>query len=379
MPRTYSRRAALQMFATGIATTALAEACARAQRFVPAPERGGRALARVLVGPERLIRQVAGLRPFRRSGFNVSVDAIGEKPVIHNYGHGGGGVALSWGTAKLSTDYAVAMSHRDAAVIGCGAVGLATARLLQDRGFTVTIYARDLPPNTTSNIAGASWAPTLVLDADRSTPAFESQYVQAARYAWAHFQTLAGPTYGVSWRDNYLLSDGAATGFAAPSPERALLAGIRPPFVPLRAGEHPFGTLQVSHSLTMHIEPSVYLPAILGDFRTAGGHVVIRTFDNREDLRAVSQPLIVNCTGLGAGRLFNDPDVLPIKGQLTVLAPQSEVDYLTTGPGDIYMMPRRDGIVLGGTHERDVWSLDPDPVATIRILEAHRQLFARMM
>ena len=43
------------------------------------------------------------------------------------------------------------------AVLGCGAVGLATARVLQDRGFAVTIYARQLPPDTTSNVAGAMW------------------------------------------------------------------------------------------------------------------------------------------------------------------------------------------------------------------------------
>src|SRR6185295_4360376 len=156
-------------------------------------------------------------------GFNVSVESLGDKPVIHNYGHGGGGIALSWGTANLATQHALSLPHRDAAVIGCGAVGLATARLLQDHGFTVTIYARELSPDTTSNIAGASWAPTLVFDSDRSTPAFEDQFVRAGRFAWRYFQTLVGPTYGISWRDSYLLSDGPPTGLAAPNPERTLL------------------------------------------------------------------------------------------------------------------------------------------------------------
>jgi glycine/D-amino acid oxidase-like deaminating enzyme len=47
-----------------------------------------------------------------------------------------------------------------AAVLGCGGVGGATARLLQRRGWRVRIYARDLPPETTSNIAGAQWLPS---------------------------------------------------------------------------------------------------------------------------------------------------------------------------------------------------------------------------
>jgi hypothetical protein len=289
-----------------------------------------------------VIRQVVGLRPFRRSGFNVSVEQLGDKPIIHNYGHGGGGIALSWGTAHLALQHALVTLHRDAAVLGCGAVGLATARLLQDHGFSVTIYARDLPPNTTSNIAGASWAPFTVFDPDRRTPAFDDQFVRAARFAFRYFQNLVSSRYGVSWRETYVLSDGEASGFTAPSPERALVADIRVPFVSLTPGEHPFGTLQVSRSLTMHIEPSVYLQAVLTDYRVAGGRIVIRDFIERQGIRGPS--LIVNCTGLGAGALFGDRDVLRSRA-----AHRSRPTGWTVsgGPGDLYMMPRQDGIILG--------------------------------
>jgi glycine/D-amino acid oxidase-like deaminating enzyme len=130
--------------------------------------------------------------------------------------------------------------------------------------------------------------------------------------------------------------------------------------------------------LTMHIEPSIYLAALLTDVRLAGGRVVIRGFADRADLAALDEPLIVNCTGLGSAALFGDHDVIPIKGQLIVLAPQPEVDYITVGPGDLYMMPRQDGIVLGGTQERGEWSLEPNPVESARILRGHRDLFERM-
>ena len=151
---------------------------------------------------------------------------------------------------------------------------------------------------------------------------------------------------------------------------------LRPPSVLLTPDEHPFGGLRVRRVLTMHIEPAVYLQTVLADYRAAGGRVVVQEFMKPNDVRTLPQPLVVNCTGLGAGALFGDPEMLPIKGQLTVLAPQAEVDYLTIGPGDLYMMPRQDGIVLGGTHERDVWSLDPNPVETSRIMEGHQRLFA---
>src|SRR6476620_6654390 len=61
-------------------------------------------LPRVLVDESRVIRTVAGLRPYRRSGFVVRRDQLGDKAVVHNYGHGGGGITLSWGTARLAAD-----------------------------------------------------------------------------------------------------------------------------------------------------------------------------------------------------------------------------------------------------------------------------------
>lgn len=67
-----------------------------------------------------------------------------------------------------------------------------------------------------------------------------------------------------------------------------------------------------------------------------------------------------------------------MRGQLSFLLPQPEVDYMTAGPGDIYMFPRRDGILLGGTHDRGESSLEPDPAATQRILRENAALFAGM-
>src|ERR1700732_1826934 len=64
----------------------------------------GCALPPVRVSPEREIRTIAGLRPYRPSGFVVRAERIGDLLVIHNYGHGGGGVTLSWGTARLAVD-----------------------------------------------------------------------------------------------------------------------------------------------------------------------------------------------------------------------------------------------------------------------------------
>jgi glycine/D-amino acid oxidase-like deaminating enzyme len=77
-----------------------------------------------------VIRTVVGLRPYRPSGFVVRREAIQEKTIVHNYGHGGGGITLSWGTAHLAVEQALPTGAMRMAVLGSGAVGLATARLL---------------------------------------------------------------------------------------------------------------------------------------------------------------------------------------------------------------------------------------------------------
>jgi glycine/D-amino acid oxidase-like deaminating enzyme len=333
-------------------------------------------LAPVRVSADRVIREVAGLRPFRPSGFRLEVESLGDRTVVHDYGHGGGGISLSWGTAELAAELAIATPHRRAAVIGAGAVGLATGRLLQDRGFEVTIYAKSLPPDTTSNVAGAQWSPFTVVETDRVTPAFETQFVRASRLGYRRFQLMVGPRYGVSWRENYSLAERPSNRPLSweAARNRELL-----PVTRLAPGAHPFGSLLVSRFLSMHIEPSIYLAAVLTDFRIAGGRVVVREFADRESLSQLPELLVMNCTGLGSATLFGDRELRPIKGQLVVLAPQPEVDYITLGPGDLYMMPRQDGIVLGGTHQDGEWSLEPSPAERDRILAGHQALFATLI
>lgn len=365
-----SRRRILQ--ALGLA--ALSASCA--PRAIPAETRARRRFARVRVSPDRVIRTVVGLRPFRPSGFVVRAEKLGEKTIVHNYGHGGGGVTLSWGTAQLAVEEAAKTGEPRAAVLGAGAVGLATARLLQQRGVDVTLYAAALPPDTTSNIAGAQWMPVGVSDHARRTPAFMDQFVRAARLAHQRFQGMIGDRYGIRWLPNYMLSDRPFSPgglISAESPIRDLIPDLRD----LGRDEHPFPHAHVRRFDTMMIEPSIYLSAVLDDFRLAGGKVVVRAFEAVEAIVALPERTIVNCTGLGAKALFHDEELTPVKGQLTVLLPQAEIDYATL-PDDLYMFPRRDGILLGGTHERGVWSMEPDLAAKDRIVAAHAAVFEKM-
>jgi glycine/D-amino acid oxidase-like deaminating enzyme len=333
-----------------------------------------RRFARVRVSADRVIRTVVGLRPFRQSGFVVRAERLDSHTLIHNYGHGGGGMTMSWGTAHLAAELALATGQTHAAVLGCGGVGLATARLLQRHGFAVTIYAKDLPPNTTSNISGAQWAPAEVYDSDHRSDAFADQFVRAAHLSHREFQNMVGDDYGIRWIENYIVSD---RPFQRPQGAAQNIQDLYPDARDLGRVDHPFGHAYVRQFVTMLIEPPVYLNAVLRDFQLAGGTLVVRAFDEMHAVAALPEPIIVNCTGLGAKSLFGDDELTPIKGQLTVLLPQAEVDYITLRD-DLYMFPRRDGILLGGTHERGVWTLEPNAEAARHVLDGHARFFQEM-
>jgi D-amino-acid oxidase len=364
-------------------------ACATRQQ--PADRASGRPAPLVPVNAswDRIIRTTVGLRPHRDSGFVLKADKLDDRLLIHNYGHGGAGMSLSWGTGLMAAEIAAEHAERRAAVIGCGAVGLTSARQLQRRGFDVTIYAMAVPPNVTSNMSLAGFTPASgLIEADRRTPEWDAQYRRAADIAYRQLHLMTGPYYGVSWLDNYSLSPELPSPPSG-TPERPNLnAGFNAGREVLKPGEHPFPTRYAIRTPSMRIEPSIYLDALVRDFLLWGGHVVIRRFETPRDLVSLREPIIVNCTGLGARDLFGDQELLPLKGQLTVLVPQPEVNYHTQGglrneperPGSlgIHMMPRSDGIALGGTSQRGVWTLEPDEDERKRVVEGHIEVFTAM-
>jgi glycine/D-amino acid oxidase-like deaminating enzyme len=336
-----------------------------------------RHFAPVKVARDRIIREVVGLRPYRPDGFVVDAQRFNNKLLVHNYGHGGGGVTLSWGTASLAVDLVrdFLIAHKSQrptrfAVLGCGVSGLSTARLLQRRfqngPGTVTIYAKDLPPDTTSNIAGAWWSPTSVYE--NATSKFTEQFRQASRISNRAFQLLVGAEYGVRWIDSFeLMQNEAELGRELPGGN-----DLYPEFQIHRDPDNYFGFRFVRQYTTMLIEPSIYLSALLRDFYIAGGRVVVKEFRSREEIARLREPVIFNCTGLGSRALFDDEQLGPVRGQLEVLLPQPEIDYCYLRNG--YMFPRRDGIILGGTWDHDDWSLTPDPVQANGILQEHIEI-----
>jgi glycine/D-amino acid oxidase-like deaminating enzyme len=372
-----SRRSLLKLLGAGAVGAAL-PGCA------PAPVRSSgyrrpysrRPFAAPRVSMDSVIRTVVGLRPYPPGGFVVRRERMDAKTVVHNYGHGGGGISLSWGSSGLAVREIRDLQPGEAAVIGSGVMGLTSARLLQEAGWRVTIYTRDMWRHTTSNVAAGEWGPYAVYEPSEADPEFMGQYIQAARIAHHAFTNLAGPDYGIRWLESYSLNDRPGGDPYEGDP----IGDLFPYQGEFSPGQHPFPTRYAQYFVTMQIDPGVLLRRLTRDFQLAGGRFVIRTFTTVSEVLSLPEPVVFNCTGLGARDLFGDENLTAAKGQLVFFPPDPAVDYMTFGGGrgNLYMFPRSDVVLLGGTFKEGDFSRNPEADETERIVTEHQKLFAEM-
>ncbi len=275
------RRTLVRTGALG-ASALLLPGCVTTRRSPPSPTA---CLPPVKAEPGRVIRTVAGLRPYRDAGFVVRAEALGDKRLVHNYGHGGAGITLSWGSSRLAADLGLQGHNGPVAVIGAGALGLTTARLVQEAGFPVTVYAKALPPHTTSNFAGGQISPFGHYKDSAVTPEWRRQFMAAMEYSWRRFQIMVGDDYGIRWLPTYSEGD---------EPEPALVPGFPPINRVLAPDEHPFPVPSVYRYDTLYVETGRFLRHMLSDIQIAGGAVRIRDFATPADIAALPERLVFN-------------------------------------------------------------------------------------
>lgn len=309
---------------------------------------------------------VAGLRPFRHGCPRLEVEAVEGRVIGHNYGHGGSGITMCWGSANEMVDQLQPWLRPGArvAVLGSGIMGLCVSSLLLDAGQKVTVYARDFPPNTTSNVAGGLWSPTHVglgsggADAERQE--------RLLRRSWQSFKALDGERFGIEEVPLFTTDDPAHP--LDPMPE-----GLVDP--PLRLSRLPFTGLAPpgKAARTLLVETPRFLDTLFQEVRGRGARVEQRAFSSLGETLALEEKVLVNCLGLGAREVAPDPLVSPIKGQLVLLDPAPRPFMLDHAYG--YVISRRDVLILGGTFEEGID--DPDAVEEVcaEILRGHRRFF----
>ena len=249
----------------------------------------------------------------------------------------------------------------DVLVIGCGVSGLTTGLGLQQAGHHVTIWARDLPPNTTSNIAAAVWYPYKAYPVDRVTAWGAAAYQQFLALS-------ADPAAGVDVLE-------ATELLAEPADDPWWVAAVTG-FRHATSDELPAGYRDGYAFPAPIIDTSVYLDYLVARFQAGGGHIVQREIADLAEAFAIC-PTVVNCAGLGARALVGDRDLRPARGQIIRIKPNGfrRAVFDDAGPVDLaYIVPRRHDIVLGGTFEEGEERLNPDPGITEAILQRCRQI-----
>jgi glycine/D-amino acid oxidase-like deaminating enzyme len=333
-------------------------------------------LAPLRAAADRITQITVCTRPFRAQGPRLDVERIGTKIIVHNYGHGGSGWSLSWGSSSIAVQKAMAVGENDIAVIGCGALGLTSALLLQRAGARVTIYAKELPPNTRSSLASGLWTPdSRICFEDSATPEFKEMWAAMARKSFQTYQTLLGlPGNPVEFIDNYFVSDDAS------APRRAVANDARPKFAELQReliadlmprsedfspGTHPFGERRLRRNTMMMFNITAYARLLVSDFLANGGRIEIAEFHTPADFARLREKVLINATGYGARALFGDESLIPVRGQLARMIPQPDVNY-----GLFYQrvsfVPRRDGMVFQVVGDSDYYGFDDASTAPDR-------------
>nr|WP_296070955.1 FAD-dependent oxidoreductase [uncultured Actinoplanes sp.] len=235
----------------------------------------------------------------------------------------------------------------DVLVVGGGIIGLTAARRLQQRGARVTIWTAHDVRDTVSSIAAAVWYPSHTERDDRILRWASTTYDEFARQA-------AAGVPGVLLRRTRMVvrrPPAALPWWAAGAPGSVLTGGELHFTAPL-------------------VEMDTYLAGLRQEVAGAGATLVRRRAASLGEALDAA-PVVVNATGLAAGRLCDDPAVYPARGHI-VLADNPGLDVSVRDEdnpaGITYVHPRTHDVVLGGTFDAGNWSVDPDPAEAAAIV-----------
>lgn len=240
-------------------------------------------------------------------------------------------------------------------VLGCGVSGLTSGIALRRAGHRVTIWAKALPPDTTSNVAAAVWYPYKAYPIERVTA-----WGAKAYRAFRDLARVAGA--GVTLAEVLDVRDTPG--------DDPWWVGAVDDFRHARPDELPPGYVDGYVFAAPVMDMSVYLDYLMREFLSGDGQIVEREVARLDELPAV-YPVVVNCTGLGARELCGDTDLHPSRGQVARVRHNGFRRVLLddVGPNKVaYIVPRIHDIVLGGVDEEGNASTAVDPYQTEDIL-----------
>jgi D-amino-acid oxidase len=242
-------------------------------------------------------------------------------------------------------------------VVGAGVTGLSCAVRLLEEGHRVDVLARDLPLETTSAVAAALWYPYRAYPFEQVTAWSATTYAELARLA---DEEGTGVVLRHGTEVHRSPADDPWWSTAVPTLTR--VRTMPPPYVDAWTFEAPV------------IEMPVYLRWLLSRVESLGGTVT------RMALTALptGSDVVVDATGLGARLLAHDTSVTPVRGQVVYVDQVGLDHWWLDGSGPVYVVPRSNDVVVGGTDEEGEWSRTPDPAVARRILDRATELVPQL-
>ena len=235
------------------------------------------------------------------------------------------------------------MSRGHCLVVGAGVSGLSSAIRLLENDWKVSIWASEVSPNTTSDIAAALWYPFLSAPVEKTDIWGSETYdvmkvlsrfpgtgiVMTQTYEYFR-ETQLDP----SWKDS-------VDNF-----ERL-------------TEKLPSDYVECFSFIVPIIEMPIYLKWLTKRYTELGGSFKMKTVSDFSVLPEEFD-IVVNCTGLASGSLLEDDEVYPIRGQILRVKTEIKEMHLDQQiPTLSYIVPRSNDMILGGVAQKDNWNLNP--------------------
>lgn len=334
---------------------------------------------------EKIIGYQVGVRPYRKSGIRLESEPMEGKILIHNYGYGGSGLTLCWGGAQevltlleqeKNKNRGLA-SAESVAVLGAGVIGLATAYELLESGYQVNLYADEFSPNLTSDVAAGIWSPPATEDESQNKLINKILDISDKRFRDSAFSEH--PEFaGIRMIASYGFKKSGNNDIQHPRKFKESTAEKKKVRVHFDNGVTKIG----EQKLLLTLDGKIFMNDLFSKTKSKGAVIYSRRFTHKNEVAALNEKIIVNCTSLGSRELFNDEDFVPVRGHLVYLQLQEGIDYLAhqnlphAPDFSVLIYPWSDRLILGGVFENGEEELRVDPAITNKIIQHARECFS---
>ncbi|KAM0189133.1 hypothetical protein ACHAPA_007225 [Fusarium lateritium] len=256
-------------------------------------------------------------------------------------------------------------------IIGSGVIGLTSALALVEAGYTVTIVARDLPGDDSSQKWASPWAGAGILPHPDSKG--HDLQTETFKFYWA--LAHRDPTSGVQVVD--------VTEYYDDREDDSTIwyKGMVPRYRRLPSKDLPANAKVGFKYQSMTVNPAIFLPWIKNILDGKGVRFIRAEVKSLHEARSILQTkVVVNASGLGAFDLAGDGKVIAVRGQTMLIESDSNEMVMFQGSHYTYQIPRMfsGGVIIGGVSqpgnlERKVdLKLRPDILRRMNLISNNR-------